>query len=395
MRLSGVTINVVGSSAASVDRALLRNTHAFVAALVAEALRSGANIAILVSQEPRIDQADPLSAQVFAWTILEAASAYFQSNTKDDGRGRVRVIVSNSAKARRPSHRVDLWNDLARAGTISPFYVEEESYLGVLVRKKEVELSDAMIAIGGGKGVLDSANGHMDSFHPVLPINVAIGGFAQDAEGSTALFRRLLVDPEPFVGRISDEERADLARLELGPMTEPDAFASLVLGVLERSIRRRRASMANASKQKREWFSGPPVSVLVLFCVLVAVGVWAVINTQASERRRNEREDQFCRTCEDSRKDPKQCVCSPKDRAYRDKLCTAGMILSRTISECVGSKGQAATATPTSAMTLDMTSCYERVVSSDPANRDLLKETPFDQDEQVKWLARCYPSDKP
>jgi hypothetical protein len=395
MSLQGITIDIVGSASGSADLPLLKNAHQLVAALVIETLSSGGRLVVLAGNEPRILPDDPFSAQVFTWTILETTRGFFVDHPEIDRVGRIRAIASNSDKARIPENRRDLWNDLLGQKIVSPHHVAEASYLGALIRRKEVELSDAMIAIGGGKGVLDSANAHLERGHPVLAINIAIGASCEDAEGSPALFRKALVTPETYLGELRDEERADLASFIFEASTNSTLFATRMLAILAAATRRRATTMTAPKPVRPKWPVSQTAALLIVVVLFAIAGLLSARNTQDAERRRDVISERFCTTCEDARRDPMQCICSPKDRAYRDKICTSQMILSRSISECIGGKTRAATSSPTPQASLEMVSCFERVVSSDPANRDLLKETSFDQNEQDRWLDRCYPRTTP
>ena len=76
--------------------------------------------------------------------------------------------------------------------------IRREEYTGGRYRQLEVELADAMLAIGGGKGTYICGSDMLEASKPVLPLDLKVGASLEDGEGAVRLLRELVQDPGRF-----------------------------------------------------------------------------------------------------------------------------------------------------------------------------------------------------
>ena len=91
-----------------------------------------------------------------------------------------------------------LFSKLAQRGVLEVERIRREEYTGGRYRQLELELADAMVAIGGGKGTYISRTDMLEAGKPVLPIDLKIGASSEDGEGAVLLLRELMQDPGRF-----------------------------------------------------------------------------------------------------------------------------------------------------------------------------------------------------
>jgi hypothetical protein len=81
---------------------------------------------------------------------------------------------------------------------------------GALVRERQTEISDLLIAISGGEGVEHLARCHAARGKPVIPLDLAIGASRGDGSGGAArLFESALARPNEFF-KVPSGQGADL-----------------------------------------------------------------------------------------------------------------------------------------------------------------------------------------
>lgn len=219
------------------DHDLLERCHAFVRAFVMEVLGMGGGMTLFVSGEPRIESTTPPLPCVFHWTVLEAVAEYIKSSPRADAepkRPLVRCVLSPKTLVQRmPDDRRVLWGELLDSGCVVQVMLQDNAHNGGRIRTKLAEHSAALVTLGGGKGVMDSAEYFRELKKPCVPLNAAIGGFSKDAEGSPALYREAMTSPAMYVGSESEEFRATLQRISLSePLANPVAVAKRLVTLL-------------------------------------------------------------------------------------------------------------------------------------------------------------------
>ena len=169
----------------------------FVQLFVAEVLKAGGGMVVLGNDESQTKDPDG-RPRVFDWTVLRAVEE-FASVTTRSPRTYVRVVMSENAWQTKldDGNRSTLEN-LQQRGVVDISRIRRQEYAGSSYRAMEYELSDGMIALGGGKGTYIAGKEMIKVGKPVLPLDLDIGGFSEDGEGALALHRELLSNPSEF-----------------------------------------------------------------------------------------------------------------------------------------------------------------------------------------------------
>ena len=111
-----------------------------------------------------------------------------------------------------PESKIDdinlqLLRNLEQRSVIKPYYIRRELFTGGEYRQTMSEISDAMLALGGGKGTYSAGSLMIGSDKPVLPIDLHLGSIVEDGEGAVALYKEMMSDPAEFLpGTHSDSK---------------------------------------------------------------------------------------------------------------------------------------------------------------------------------------------
>ena len=111
-----------------------------------------------------------------------------------------------------PESKIDdinlqLLRNLEQRSAIKPYYIRRELFTGGEYRQTMSEISDAMLALGGGKGTYSAGSLMIGSDKPVLPIDLHLGSIVEDGEGAVALYKEMMSDPAEFLpGTHSDSK---------------------------------------------------------------------------------------------------------------------------------------------------------------------------------------------
>ena len=169
----------------------------FVQLFVAEVLKAGGGMVVLDNDESQTKDPDG-RPRVFDWTVLRAVEEYASVTTRSP-RTYVRVVMSENAWQTKldDGNRSTLEN-LQQRGVVDISRTKRQEYAGSSYRAIEYELSDGMIALGGGKGTYIAGKEMIKLSKPVLPIDLDIGGLSEDGEGALVLHRELLSNPAEF-----------------------------------------------------------------------------------------------------------------------------------------------------------------------------------------------------
>ena len=105
---------------------------------------------------------------------------------------------------------------LQQRGVVEVERIRSEEYTGGRYRELQVELADAMVAVGGGKGTYICGTDMLAAGKPVLPIDLNIGAFWEDGDGALLLHRELMDNPARFFPGIHEPvmDRLDTLTLE-------------------------------------------------------------------------------------------------------------------------------------------------------------------------------------
>ena len=215
--MKGKFILISGSASDSCPLEKLDRAIDFVQCFVVEVLRLGGGVVVLGSDESATlgSHGRP---RIFDWVVLREVERYVDS-TSNPPRTLARLVMSDQAvETKIDDNNLGLFSKLAQRGVLEVERIRREEYTGGRYRQLELELADAMIAIGGGKGTYISGTDMLEAGKPVLPFDLKIGASSEDGEGAVLLLRELTQDPARFFQRTEAEviDKIDTLSLDRG-----------------------------------------------------------------------------------------------------------------------------------------------------------------------------------
>ena len=113
-----------------------------------------------------------------------------------------------------------LLRNLEQRNAVEFCHIRREVFTGGKYRRVMIEQSDAMLAIGGGKGTYTAGTKMTALGKPVLPLDLQLGSTAEDGEGAVALNREMTTEPDRFFPSPTwDLSRRDESKLGCSPWT--------------------------------------------------------------------------------------------------------------------------------------------------------------------------------
>ncbi len=195
-RLKDKSVLLTGSASFSVEPGKLAVAHDFVSKITRTLLEQGAGIVVYGGNEPVNREGVPL---IFDWNILRVAEA-FASDSSKPVTGRVVVVTSNKARLHKMSdeHRA-LLGRLCAHGMAELVIIPDNVHTGGNIGDEQTRRADAMVAIGGGKGVADRAwKLQRRGGAVILPMDIQIGSYNNDGDGAVGLHKAMLEQPQRF-----------------------------------------------------------------------------------------------------------------------------------------------------------------------------------------------------
>ena len=152
---------------------------------------------------------------IFDWLALREIEKYVESSTEPP-RPYVRVVMSDMAQESRidPAN-LRLLKNLEQRNVVELFPIRQEVFTGGEYRKVMIEQADAFVAVGGGKGTYSAGTDMIAEGKTVLPLDLQLGSFVQDGDGSVALHREMISAPERFFPNTHQEMRNRIVLLSL------------------------------------------------------------------------------------------------------------------------------------------------------------------------------------
>ena len=190
-------ILIAGSASESCDGERLERASEFVREATFAILRTGNSVTVFAAREPVNADKRPL---VFDWEVLRAVDDYLKNEAGSANRIMARVATgADSLEKRFSEENARLIQRLESGGAARVHYISEDRYTGGNYRAKLADISDAMIAVGGGTGVYDSATEMLKAGKPVMPTDIRIGSSQDDGEGALKLMAEMKADPKRFL----------------------------------------------------------------------------------------------------------------------------------------------------------------------------------------------------
>lgn len=209
----------------------LDRAHAFVRGLCREVLDRGGRLALFAGRNPRHEQRIDVPI-VFDWTVGEELARWLAINADKPVVGQ-HIVVS---APRSLTHRMDdetrqMYLALTRDARVRAVNLDDDEHVGGHIRAALLAHSDAIVTVGGGKGVHNIWRDRGTA--PVLPMDLVIGASIGDGEGSPKLYRTALVQPEQFFSETAALLPGRLAAVSLQRASDPVAVAVETVDILE------------------------------------------------------------------------------------------------------------------------------------------------------------------
>jgi nucleoside phosphorylase len=205
---------VAGSASPISSPELLERSHAFVREVVRQAWKRGAGFVVIAGNEPqRVDE--PKYPLVFDWTVLEE----IRQLVADTNNGRLSAVAITAPKfmtSGMPEERRALLQVLSAQGIVRVEGIADNLWVGGRFREEQASRADAMICLGGGKGVADLAQRLLTRGAPVLPMDIELRGINEDGGGARELYRDLTQYPSRFLHHTGAQVPSQLFELSLG-----------------------------------------------------------------------------------------------------------------------------------------------------------------------------------
>ena len=235
--MNGRFILISGSANRSCSEDKLDIAVRFVRLFAEEVLRRGGGLVILAGGEDstRDEEGAP---HIFDWVVLREVRRYAESVITDP-RPYLRVVMSDVAQETKiDSANLKLLRDLEQRRLVERFHIPDEVFTGGRYRERMIDIADAMLAIGGGKGTFSTGLDMMAQGKPVLPLDLRLGSFSEDGDGSVALHKRMLTTCDEFFPRTHAQAVNQIGMLSLDRgINYPGIVARLGAEMLENELR--------------------------------------------------------------------------------------------------------------------------------------------------------------
>lgn len=240
--LNGRYIQIAGSANPSCPHDKLRLAHQFVRALAKEVLAAGGKLVLFVSNDPRTHDDEKLPL-VFGWQILDELRQFVsQPPTLTEPRA-VLITSKESWTARITQEQRELLSMLMERNALQTDLVPDDIHTGGNIRDKQCQWADALVTLGGGKGISDLAHKMLKKKAPIVPLDLKIGAINADGTGSLGLLEHAEKEPERFFPGASERFRQSHLELSLEvPGADPARVAHHAIDLLCAAFSEARAS---------------------------------------------------------------------------------------------------------------------------------------------------------
>ena len=215
--MKGRFVLIAGSAGQSCPADKLGVATQFVRGFTGEVLRRGGAVVVLAGDEGSIGEGRG-TPHVFDWLALQEIERHANSTT-ECSRPYARVVMSDVAwESKIDDAGLRLLRNLEQRNAVQLCHIRREVFTGGEYRRVMVEESDAMLAIGGGKGTYTAGTGMIALGKPVLPLDLQLGSTTDDGDGAVALHREMASEPRRFFPRTHHDvmNRVGLLSLDRG-----------------------------------------------------------------------------------------------------------------------------------------------------------------------------------
>ena len=249
-------ILISGSASRSCPQNKLYSAIELIKVLTQEVLTRGGGIVVLAGTEESTKDEEGVP-RIFDWVALREVQRY-ANRTIEGPRKLARVVMSDEAPdSKIEAVNLELMSNLERADVLERLHIRSEMFTGGEYRKMMTEVSDAMIAIGGGKGTYAVGILMTQLGKPVLPLDLRVGAITEDGFGALDLHREMMSDPRLFMPNTHPEfiNRIGLISMEKG-INEVGVVGLRVVEFLSEELQRIRIpkeSLTPKSKLTKIW----------------------------------------------------------------------------------------------------------------------------------------------
>ena len=195
--MRGKFILITGSASDSCPEDKLDRAIDFVRCFVVEVLRREGGLVVLASDDsPTLDPRG--IPRIFDWEVLREVEQYVESTTTGPRKCARIVMPDHVVESRLSKGNLQTLTNLQQHGVVEVVRIRREEYTGGRYRELQVELADALVAVGGGKGTYICGTDMLAVGKPVLPIDLNVGASSGDGDGALLLYRELMDDPDRF-----------------------------------------------------------------------------------------------------------------------------------------------------------------------------------------------------
>lgn len=210
LMLASSYILLAGSISNTTENVLIDRAHEFVEVFVDEVLNAGGGFVIYVAAEPVNTDNKPL---LFDWTVAKAVDKIIAGNSS---KVRLKVVTSQERlQSKANAEQRKLLTGMIARGVAEFIHIEEEVLTGGNVGDEQIEHATAMVALGGGKGVLDRARKMAKKLLPVLPLDLQLGANSEDGAGALGVLKRFQINPLTYMPNSGNQVVKGLPALSL------------------------------------------------------------------------------------------------------------------------------------------------------------------------------------
>ncbi len=210
LMLTSSYILLAGSISNATENELIDRAHKFVETFVEEVIKVGGGFVIYVAAEPINRDNKPL---LFDWTVAKAIDKLIPG---DSSRIRLKIVASQErlqSKANSDQRRLLLGMIARRVAELVT--LEEEVLTGGNIGDEQIEHATAMVALGGGRGVLDRARKMVKKMLPVLPLDLQLGANSEDGAGALGILKNFYANPLTYMPNSGNNVVKELPALSL------------------------------------------------------------------------------------------------------------------------------------------------------------------------------------
>ena len=234
--LEGKYILISGSASRFCEDGKLDVAIQFVRDFTSEVLVRGGGIVVLAGEEEstRDERGNP---RIFDWVALREVQRHAERTTQEPRRLARLVMSEQAPESKIDDVNLDLLRRLEQRNVVERSHIRREMFTGGEYRQVMIDLADAMLAVGGGKGTYTAGMVMTELGKPVLPVDLKLGSIAEDGEGAIALLREMMSDPQPFFPNTHREAINQLALITMDRGTNhPTDSARTAAEILEREL---------------------------------------------------------------------------------------------------------------------------------------------------------------